>query len=110
MSKKPTPKPPTWLDTTAKKYWKALSPSVDLNNESLKEQLAMLCDNWSVFREATSILQAEGIQQINDMGISKPHQMLSTKWKSQHEIQKLSKMLGVNEDVILEEDELDEFI
>ena len=105
------PKPPTWLDTTAKKYWQVLSPLVDLNNESIKEQLAMLCDNWSVFREVTATLHKDGLSFINDFGKITTHPLLPTKWKAQFEIQKLSKSLGVSNDVSIDDaDELDEFI
>ncbi|WP_339684246.1 phage terminase small subunit P27 family [Gimesia maris] len=103
-------KAPTWLDTIGKRYWRSLSPLVEIKNESVREQLAQLCDHWSIFRECVKHIQKDGIKVINDLGTMKNHPCLATKWKAQAEINRLTKLLGLNEQAKQEVDELEEFL
>lgn len=104
-------KAPAWLDTVGKAYWRRFAPLLPLTDDSSKEQLAMLCDNWSVFREATKRLQADGLTVQSITGGDKPHPCLAAKWTAQAEIRRLSKTLGLDAvEVDVEEDELDEVL
>ncbi|MEX1040198.1 MAG: P27 family phage terminase small subunit [Pirellulaceae bacterium] len=103
-------KSPNWLDTIGKAYWRRLVNLVELDNDSKREQLAMLCDNWSLFRLATKQLQDEGLTVVSGTGTSKPHPALSAKWQSQEQIRRLSKTLGIDDNTVKTIDDLEDLI
>ncbi|WP_067171165.1 phage terminase small subunit P27 family [Microtetraspora niveoalba] len=58
------PKPPTWLTREARAEWRRVAPELtrlDLLKEGDRATLAVYCETWARFVEATRTIQREGL-------------------------------------------------
>lgn len=57
----PLPSPPSWLDKLGCEAWARLAPLMGDFQESDTEAFAVLCEAWSVYRQAMEEIQSDGM-------------------------------------------------
>ena len=94
MAKKRTP--PAWLDANGKALFKKLAPrATDDNIESVQ----VLCQNWSDFRKAAAQLKKDGLVVVTSTGNYRKHPAFDIAKVSQESFTRLSKLLGLYDEV-----------
>jgi P27 family predicted phage terminase small subunit len=104
-------KPPTWLSPWAKRYWRKYAKIIQ-PNEANKDQIAMLVDSLSTYRQAATLIQEEGLLVTTGSGCLKRNPAVDIQKQCFSQIVRLQKILGLigTPDLIIEDDELDELL
>jgi P27 family predicted phage terminase small subunit len=99
MPKRGLPRCPQWLSKEAKAKWKALVPELDrlgLLTILDGENLSVLCEAWSEFRQSTEVLAAEGRYVTNAAGTRVSHPAVGQQRSAWKTIKDYSALFGLN--------------
>jgi len=83
---------PNWLSKVAKDYYKAIAPQLDDMSPAQQSQLALLCDGLATLREASQLVEKEGLI-CNNGGY---HPAILIKQKANSQITNAYKALGLD--------------
>lgn len=90
---------PIHLSETAKKYWRQYAPRL-LEREDLTESdlhtFEMFCVNFSIYRDALSIIQEEGHTTLNSVGVKIVHPSVKVMNDAQRQLRDCANLLGLD--------------
>ena len=90
---------PHWLDTEAKKKWKALIPELErmgLATAVDGDTLACYCQAWAEFRVATETLKKDGRTTFGGTGGMKPHPCIAMQRSAWKAIKEFASLFGLD--------------
>lgn len=103
------PPAPSRLDKAGKDKWKKLVGHVEGLTVAREDTLALLCDQWSIYWQCSEAIREQG--QFVPVGNQfKAHPAIEVQRRAMDMVLKASKVLGLNEAEITEQDELEDMM